>query len=95
MDVTPTAITAITGGIALVTTGALIQVVRLFLRHIASSDARQEKFLSNHMSANVAVQQATVLAQERVADRLERVERAVTRAPSVKVTSADEVEVTP
>lgn len=95
-----TAITAITGGIALITTGALIQVVRIFLKHIEKADARQdaaqerqETFLGNHMSANVRAQEANARASEKVADRLERLSDVVNQGTTVRVRAADEVEV--
>jgi hypothetical protein len=81
----PAVITAITGGVSLLTVGALIKIVRIFLRHIEKSETRQEAFLGNHLSHNTK-------ALERVANRLERMEEAQ-RASQVIVRNADEVKV--
>lgn len=92
--------TAIGGVIALLSVGALIKVVRIFLRHIEAADKRQdlaqerqEIFLGNHLSASTAAMQSAARAQEKVAERLERVETAVRQSPVVKVKNPDEVEV--
>lgn len=79
--------TAIGAALAVVSTGAIMKVVSMFLKHITSSDERQEAFLGNHMSGNTK-------ALEAVASRLENLERTVA-AKSVKVVNAEEVEVKP
>ena len=77
--------TAIGAALAVVSTGAILRVVSIFLKHITASDERQEKFLGNHMSRNTQ-------AMEAVAHRLESLEDTVA-GHKVVVKNADEVEV--
>lgn len=90
----PGVFTAIASGVALLSVGAIIKVILIFLKHIEKSDTRQENFLGNHLSDNTKMLEQSVRAQEKVADRLERVEVAV-KTQSVKVVRADEVQVGP
>lgn len=92
--------TAIGAALAGISVYAVIKVIRIFLKHIEKADARQdaaqvrqEKFLANHLSSNTAALQATTRAQEKVADRLERVEEVVRVPQSVIVTKPDEVKI--
>lgn len=91
----PGVYTAIAGGLATVSIFSVIKVITIFLKHINRAEERQERFLSNHMSQNVKTLEASVRAQEHVADRLERLEDVVRASPTVRVTAADEVEVKP
>lgn len=86
-------ITAIAALLATVSVGAIIKVIRIFLRHIDASNTRQETFLSNHLSANTRALEASARAQERVADRLERVEDAVHRGPEMEIKNPEAVRI--
>lgn len=71
MDATTAQVfTAIGAALAAISVVAIIKVIRIFLRHIEAADARQEKFLENHMSGHTRAMEASAKANERVADEL-------------------------
>lgn len=57
--------TSIAAGLALVSLGAVMRLVRRFLQHVEMKDEQFTKFLSNHMSHNTeAMQDAAAALRE-------------------------------